>query len=94
MTNIEKIFIAAKTIFVDHKQSTFSRNDIRKQLGLSTHRWDMSFTSLFQGMVDNVPPLKFKIRPKFRNVFTRVDKGLYEFTNYGLSLFNEFDDII
>lgn len=89
MTNIERIFLAAKTIFVDEKIKEFTRNDIRKELGLTTPEWEVGFTGGFQGMIKDAPPLKNKIRPKYRNVFIRIRPSFYTFSEEGLSLLNE-----
>ena len=89
MTNVSKIFIAATELLKEKSNIEFSRQDIKNHLGLSTREWDLGYTGSFQGMVDNCPPLRNKISPKYRAVFTRIGKGIYTFTNYGLWLIDK-----
>ena len=88
MTHIEEIFLAAKKIYLDDKKHEFTRNDIKNMLGLTTQEWDMGYTGDFQGMINGVPPLKNKIRPKYRDVFVRVKPTIYTFSEKGISLLN------
>ena len=89
MTNIQKIIQAAKILYLVKKQKEFSRNDLKHELNLSTHEWDMKYTGGFQGMIKDAPPLKNRIRPKYRDVFIRIRKGTYTFSEYGLKLIEE-----
>jgi len=90
-TNVDEIFEAVKRLYIEKKFEIFSRNDVRKELDLSTKEWESRYTGGFQGMIDNAPPITNKIRPKYRNVFTRIEKGKYKLTKYGLSLIKKID---
>ena len=85
-TNVDLIFDAVKIIYNVKKKDVFTRNDIRKELGLTSEEWELRYTGGFQGMIENAPPLKNLIRPKYRAMFRRIEKGLYQLTPYGLSI--------
>lgn len=89
MTNIERMFAAAKKIYMVDKKIEFRRNDIKKELGLTTHEWERGFTGGFQGMIKDVPPLKNRINPKYRDVFIRIRPKFYTFSEKGLSIIND-----
>lgn len=90
-TNVDLIFDAVKIIFNVKKKDVFTRNDIRKELGLTSEEWELRYTGGFQGMIENAPPLKNLIRPKYRAVFTRIEKGKYKLTDYGLTVIKNDD---
>ncbi len=86
MTRVIQIFNAASDVFFKKRQTMFARSDIKKQLGLSSHDWDMGYTAVFQGMVENCPEKSNKVLSKYRGVFKRIGRGIYTFTEYGASL--------
>ncbi len=86
MTHVQEIFQAASDLYVKKGKTSFTRKDIRLELGLSSHVWERGYTGTFQSMISNAPPRRNKVLKKYRNVFTRISKGNYEFSEYGLSL--------
>jgi hypothetical protein len=86
MTRVIKIFNAASEIFLSKEQVIFTRADVRDQLDLSGHDWEMGYTAIFQGMIENCPEKSNKILSKYRGIFRRMGRGKYTFTDYGLSL--------
>jgi hypothetical protein len=87
MSRVIVIFNAAKAILI-RGQIIFSRSDVRKQLEVSPHDWDMGYTAIFQGMIENCPEKSNKVLSVYRGVFKRIEHGRYSFTDYGKSMFD------
>lgn len=87
MTRVITIFDAASILFFEKQKSVFARADIRKQLGISSHDWDMGYTAIFQGMIKGCPEKSNKVLSKYRGTFKRIERGTYTFTKYGISLY-------
>lgn len=87
MSRVIIIFDAACTLFFEKHQSVFARADVRKQLGISSHDWDMGYTAIFQGMIEDCPEKSNKVLSKYRGIFKRVERGTYTLTKYGISLY-------
>jgi len=86
MTHNDEIFNATAELVLKKKEEQFTRADVRDQLGLTSHEWDMGYTAIFQGMIENCPEKSMKVLPKYRAVFKRISRGKYALSAYGKSL--------
>jgi hypothetical protein len=60
---------------------TFTRKDIREYLQLSPKEWQNGYTAIFQGMREDHPGgAAPQVGQDYRDVFYRVDRGLYRLT--------------
>jgi hypothetical protein len=82
MSYAEQIFEA--TVFVSHRNNgTFTRDQVRQQIGLSRNIWESGYTAIFQGMRDDHPGGAPDPSPKFRNLFYRIEHGKYQLCKDG-----------
>jgi len=86
MTHTDEIFKATAELVLKKKQEQFARADVRDQLGLTSHEWDMGYTAIFQGMIEDCPEKSMKVLLKYRAVFKKISKGKYTLSAYGKSL--------
>jgi hypothetical protein len=86
----EKIMYAVANIVQGQGIDTFSRDDIRRQLGLSPEDWLNGYTRVFQDMRADKPGGAPNVNKKFQDVFKRVERGLYRLTEYGKTILKEF----
>jgi predicted RNase H-like HicB family nuclease len=61
----------------------FSRDDVRKQLGLTRTQWDRGYTAIFQGMRDDHPGGAPPVSRRFEKVFHRVQRGRFVLSDFG-----------
>jgi len=85
MTHAGQIFKAA-VIVSRRNNGTFTREQVRQQIGVSRDRWMAGYTAIFQGMRDDHPGGAPDPGPMFRNVFHRVEHGKYRLSKVGESL--------
>jgi len=72
---------------------TFSRKDVRLQLGLDAHEWHYGYTAIFQAIREDQPGGAPDIPERYRGVFRRIERGVFELTPYGIRLLEEaFDE--
>ena len=69
---------------------TFSRKDVRDQIGVSQAKWISGYTAIFQGMRIDHPGGAPPVSNKFKNVFKRINRGEYTLTDYGRQLLDEY----
>ena len=86
-THAEQILWAVNQLTRQGK-NTFARMDIRDLLGLSQEAMG-SFNPVIQGMRIDQPGGAPKVDERFRNVFQRVERGLFRLTEYGKRLIKE-----
>jgi antitoxin component of MazEF toxin-antitoxin module len=88
-THAERIFWAAAHLTRMHRSNRFSRNAVRKHLGLDPQEWQSGYTAIFQAMRDDHPGGAPKIADAFRGVFHQVSTGTYELTVKGQQAVSE-----
>jgi hypothetical protein len=87
-----QILRAVKAL-VQRGARTFSRNDVRLQLGLDSHEWLYGYTAIFQAMREDQPGGAPNIPDRYRGVFRRIERGVFQLTLYGVPLLEEeFDE--
>jgi hypothetical protein len=82
MTHAGKILQAARALY-KQGQSTFTRDDIKRFLSLSSADWHNGYTAIFQGMRVDHPGGAPKVGARYQKVFRRVSRGLYTLTEKG-----------
>ncbi len=82
MAIAEKILIAV-AMFIKEGSSEFSRNDIRKLMGVDRDIWGNSYSPIFQGMRIDQPGGAPVVKKEFKGVFRRVKHGKYKLTEHG-----------
>jgi hypothetical protein len=85
-TMAEKILSAALRLAGPKGKNEFSREEIRKEVGVAAHPWKQSYSPTFQGMRADQPGHAPLVAAKFRNVFEQVEWGQHRLTGYGRSL--------
>jgi len=86
MTHAEKILFGVAILVRKKGKSTFSRKDVRDQLGLKHLDWMAGYTAIFQGMRIDQPGRAPLVGERYVGVFKRIERGLYTLTPYGRSL--------
>jgi tetratricopeptide (TPR) repeat protein len=83
LTHVEKILVAIyRLVFLDGT-TEFSRDDIRKILGLTMEDWMSDYNSIFQAMQEDEPGSAPPIDEKYRGIFKQVRHGVHSLTPYG-----------
>jgi hypothetical protein len=67
----------------------FTRDQVRKRIGVTRDRWMGGYTSIFQAMREDQPGGAPPIHPKWKGVFRRVGHGQYVLTSRGRQLIRE-----
>jgi tetratricopeptide (TPR) repeat protein len=93
LTGPERIAIAVARLVQEADVVTFSRDDVRRALGISRQAWMSSLTSIFQAMREDEPGGAPAINPKFRGLFRRVSHGNYILTDKGAGVINRIHDL-
>jgi len=70
---------------------SFTRREVRDQIGIPQDEWMSGYTAIFQGMRSDHPGGAPLVGTKYQNVFERIDHGLYILTGYGRRIVTEFD---
>jgi tetratricopeptide (TPR) repeat protein len=83
LTGPERIAIAVALLMQEADVITFTRDDVRRALGVSRETWMASLTSIFQAMREDEPGGAPKINPRYRGLFRRVSHGNYVLTDRG-----------
>jgi len=83
LTHAEKILVAAnRIVFIEGKRE-FSRDDIRRGLGISMEEWMSAYASSFQAMCVDEPGGAPPIGKKYRDVFRMVRPEVHTLTAHG-----------
>ena len=90
MTHAEQIMQAVASLVQEDKVVTFSRRQVRDQIGIDQDEWMKGYTAIFQAMRADHPGGAPPIGEKFRGVFQRVSHGEYVLTYYGKELLKQF----
>jgi len=80
----EEIVIAVARLVLSEGKSTFSSEDVRRNLDLSPEEWMAGYRSIFQGMVGAPSVMK-----ENRKLFYEVRPGIYSLTEEGHDLISE-----
>lgn len=91
MTHAEEIMRAVADFTKKKSEDTFSRKEIRDQIGVDHDTWMSSYTAIFQGMRSDHPGRAPQVGKRFKKAFQRVEYGRYTLTGYGKELLKEFD---
>ncbi len=83
MTHAEQILHAVAVLITQEGQETFTRNDVRCQLGVDPEVWLESYTATFQAMRVDQPGGAPAISDTYRGMFKRVARGIYVLTPRG-----------
>ena len=86
MTHAEEILSSVAILVKKKGKSTFSRKEIRDQLGLNHIDWMARYTAIFQAMRIDHPGGAPLIGERYVGVFIRIERGIYKLTPYGRSL--------
>ncbi len=105
MASAQEIMKAVAALVKQDGKDVFSREDVRRRLGVDRQTWEYSYTGIFQLMrSDGVFKIKYgtarprkagnannnlKVGPKFKDVFRRVEHGRHTLTEYGRRLIEE-----
>jgi len=88
MTHAEEI-MRAVAMLVKSGRTSFSRKNVRDQLGLNRKEWVYCYGPIFQGMREQ-PGKAPRVDERFKGVFRRVRYGRYVLTPKGEQLAREF----
>lgn len=89
MARAEEIVRAVASLWREGNR-TFSRKDVRDQIGVSQEKWLLGYTAIFQGMRADHPGGAPPVNSKFHNVFRQVRRGEHTLTDYGKKLLEEY----
>jgi hypothetical protein len=84
------ILTAVAKLIQHNGKSTFTRKEVREEIGLSTEEWDASFSPIFQRMRVDQPGGAPNPGVKFKGVFWQVQHGEHALTDYGKQLVKGF----
>ena len=90
MTHAEQIMIAVRELMETEGQSDFTRDEVRRAIGISREEWMLGYTAIFQAMRSDHPGGAPPIGEKYQGAFKRIAHGKYRLTNYGRQLLTEF----
>jgi len=91
ITHTEEIMRAVAILIKKEGKNTFGRREIRDQIGIKHDKWMLGYTAIFQGMRSDHPGKAPNVGKKFKNVFRRIEHGVYILTDYGKQLLKEFE---
>jgi hypothetical protein len=84
MTHAEEILLAAVALSQKNTHGVFTRDDVRRFIGVTRTVWLSGYTAIFQGMrIDQpggAPPVGLS------GVFRRIARGRYQLTARGTQL--------
>lgn len=92
MTHAEEILKAVAKYINKTGKNTFTRKDIRDELGLTREEWLSGYTAIFQGMRIDHPGGAPNVTQRFKGVFKRIERGKYTLTRYGQQILKEFEN--
>lgn len=91
MTHAEEIIQAVANLMQQEGKSIFTRDEVRRQIGLNHDEWEAGYTAIFQGMRSDHPGGAPQVGARFTGVFRRVEHGKYVLTDSGWRLLQEFE---
>jgi len=89
MARAEEIIRAVASLWREGNH-TFSRKDVRDQIGVSQEKWLSGYTAIFQGIRADHPGGAPSVNSKFQNVFRQIRRGEHTLTDYGKKLLKEY----
>jgi len=90
MTHAEQIMAAVAHITEVQGFGEFSRDDVRRRIGVEIDTWLYGYTAIFQGMRIDHPGKAPVVGERFASAFRRVCHGRYVLTPKGKQLAREF----
>lgn len=91
MTHAEEIMRAVASLMQQEGKLIFTRDEVRRQIGVTRDRWQSGYTATFQGMRSDHPGGAPPTKVRFREVFRRVEHGEYALTDHGRQVLPEFE---
>lgn len=92
MTHAEQIMAAVAQLTEVQGFTGFSREDIRRGIGIASDTWLNGYAAIFQGMRVDQPGGAPAVGERFSGTFRRVRHGHYVLTPKGKQLAVEFSD--
>jgi len=89
ITHAERILAAVAAVAERRKNAVFTRDEVRRQAGISRKEWDASYSPVFQAMRTDQPGGAPNVAARFKGVFQQVAHGKHKLTEYGLKLVRE-----
>ena len=89
MTHAEQIMKAVAALVELEGRHVFTRDQVRKGIGVTRDRWMAGYTAIFQAMREDHPGGAPPIGPRWKGVFRRVSHGEYVLTPRGRELLGE-----
>ncbi len=83
MAHAEQILRAVAVLIARDGREPFSRDDVRRQIGVGYDEWMSKYTSIFQAMRVDYPSGAPDIGDKYRDMLKRVARGKYVLTPRG-----------
>jgi hypothetical protein len=90
MTHPEQIMAAVADLTGAQDSKEFSRDDVRRRIGVERDAWMSGYTAVFQGMRCDHPGGAPGVSERFKAVFRNVRRGQYVLTPKGKGLASEF----
>ena len=89
MTHAEQIMKAVAALVELEGRHVFTRDQVRKRIGVTRDRWMAGYTAIFQGMREDHPGGAPSIGSKWKGAFRRIGHGEYVLTSRGQELLGE-----
>lgn len=86
MTHAEQILQAVAHLVFRDGQDTFTREDVRRRIGVDRDVWMGGYTAIFQAMRCDHPGGAPNIGSEWVEMFERVSHGVYRLTPQGRTL--------
>lgn len=83
MTHAEQILHAVAHLVFREGRDTFTRDDVRRQIGVDRDAWMGGYTAIFQAMRIDHPGGAPSIGDEWVDMFERVGHGVYRLTPLG-----------
>jgi len=83
LTHAEEILLALHRIVLLNGREEFSKDDVRKTLGLSDEDWRSGYRAIFRAMREDQPEGAAQIDEKYRNLLRTVRHGVCALTPHG-----------
>jgi hypothetical protein len=89
VTHAGKIMRAVAALVEVEGRHVFTRDQVRKRIGVTRDRWMAGYTAIFQAMREDQPGGAPPIGSKWKGAFRRVGHGEYVLTSRGRQLLRE-----
>jgi hypothetical protein len=83
LTIAQQIVAAVSKLTQPNRESGFSREQVREEVGVGREIWNASYGPVFQSMRADQPGGAPGVRPGYRGLFRQVKRGLHKLTDDG-----------